>query len=167
MTETTAIDLAREHDANLIAAKLEVFDWLAEKKDKRIAKSPAGYLVDSIRKGYAEPKGFVSKAVREERAKKDAQARRKAEEERRRQAQEEAKAKAEEQAREARINAYWESLTPDQQAALMEAALDEDPKKREEIAYMKRQRLEHFAKSTEMGIRDDYIERLLAEKAPV
>ena len=39
--------------------KLEVFDWLTEKKDKRVAKSPAGYLVKSISEDYAAPKGFT------------------------------------------------------------------------------------------------------------
>ena len=167
VTEATAIDLAREHDGNHIAARLEVFDWLVEKKDKRIAKSPAGYLVDSIRKGYAEPKGFESKAAREERANKDAAARRQAEDERRLKAQEEARIKAEEEVQKARIDAYWESLTPAQQAELMNAALDEDPKTRESIEDARRQRLASFVKHMEKGLRDDYIGRLLTEKAPV
>ena len=32
--------------------------------DRRLRRSPAGYLVDSIRKGYATPKGFLTRAAR-------------------------------------------------------------------------------------------------------
>ena len=48
----------QQHPAEIIQAKMEVFDWLREKKDKRVAKSPAGYLVKSINDDYAAPKGF-------------------------------------------------------------------------------------------------------------
>jgi hypothetical protein len=167
VTEATAIDLAREHDANLIAAKLEVLDWLAEKKDKKITKSPAGYLVDSIRKGYAEPKGFESKAARREREAKEAETRRQAEEQKRLQAEKESRAKDEEAARQARIDAHWQSLTPAQQAELMEAALAAAaPEQRDSIEQMRRQRLTNFLKHMEQGVRDAYIERLLTETSP-
>ena len=38
-----------------IRTKLEVFDWLVQNEDKRVAKNPAGYLVASIRADYAAP----------------------------------------------------------------------------------------------------------------
>ena len=38
----------RKHPAETIQAKIDVFDWMMEKQDKRLAKSPAGYLVKSI-----------------------------------------------------------------------------------------------------------------------
>ena len=90
------------------------------KRDNRVQKSPAGYLVESIRNDYATPKGFESKA---EQAKKQA-----AEQERRRRS-EEAKKRAEqeqqsrEEAEQARIAAYLESLTPDELDALKSEAL--------------------------------------------
>ena len=58
----------RQCDTQAVAAKIEVFDWLAGRKDKRIQRNPAGYLVESIRQDYAPPKGFEPKAVREARA---------------------------------------------------------------------------------------------------
>ena len=58
VTRATAAELVRQHPAERIQAKIDVFDWLTEKQDKRIAKSPAGYLVKSIADDYAAPKGF-------------------------------------------------------------------------------------------------------------
>ena len=136
------------------------------KKDKRVSKSPAGYLVDSIRKGYAEPKGFESKAARAEREKQNADARKAAEEKRRQQAEKEAREKAEAEAKQSRIDAYWVSLTPTQQAELMAAAMEADPEKRENIEEQRRRRLMWFVEAMEKNLRNNYIERLLAEKTP-
>ena len=69
VTKATAADLVQRHPAPLIEAKIEVFDWLVEKQDKRVAKSPAGYLVKSIADDYATPKGFISRAERQRRRK--------------------------------------------------------------------------------------------------
>src|SRR5262249_59168111 len=101
-----------------IQRKIDVFDWLAEKQDKRIAKSPAGYLVSSIEKDYADPKGFVSRAERQRREEERQAKERKAAEKRRREKEQEAHKRAEPQA----VTAYWESLTPEQQAELDAAA---------------------------------------------
>ena len=136
VTKATAADLVQPHPAETIAAKVDVFDWLTEKQDKRVAKSPAGYLVKSITDDYAPPKGFVSKAER--RRQEDArQAKdRQAAEDRRRRKEEEARERADKKV----IAAYWESLTPEQQAELDAAAdavaapelmaMDEGPLKR-------------------------------------
>jgi len=109
-----ATELVKQHPTETIQAKIEVFDWMMEKQDKRAAKNPAGYLVKSIANDYATPKGFVSKADRERHAEAKRQAETQAAEERRRQREEEAREQAEKKA----INAYWESLTPSQQAEL-------------------------------------------------
>ena len=61
VTAATAADLVRRHPAERIAEKIEVFDWLTEKRDRRIARSPAGYLVKSIADDFAPPKGFESR----------------------------------------------------------------------------------------------------------
>ena len=53
--------------ANSITTKLEVFDWLHARNDKRIQKNPAGYLVESIRQNYAVPKGFEAPNQRAQR----------------------------------------------------------------------------------------------------
>ena len=62
MTKGTAEELVQQHPAEFIQPKIDVFDWLVEKQDKRVAKSPAGYLVKSISDDYAAPKGFVSES---------------------------------------------------------------------------------------------------------
>ena len=82
VTSITARELVRDFPAEAIGLKLEVFDWLIGKKDKRVSKNPAGYLAKSIRDDFATPKGFKSKAMREaerleaERAERELAARR-------------------------------------------------------------------------------------------
>jgi hypothetical protein len=114
VTAAKAERLAREHPAQVIEGKLEVFDWLAAKEDKRVAKSPAGYLVKSIEEDYTAPKGFVPKAERQRRAEaRQAQERAKAEH-RRQQHEQEARDQAERQA----VDAYLKRLTPAERKAL-------------------------------------------------
>jgi hypothetical protein len=119
VTKATATELVQRHSAEAIESKIEVFDWLTEKQDKRVAKSPAGYLVTSIEKDYAAPKGFVSKAERMRREEAKQQAEQKAAEDRRRQQEEEARARAEQEA----ADAYWASLSAEQQSRLEADAL--------------------------------------------
>ena len=88
-----------------------------EKKDRRASKSPGGYLTDSIRKEYAAPKGFESKADKAERLAAEVERQRRVVESK---AQTEA---AREEADQARISAYWDSLSPSEQEALKEEAL--------------------------------------------
>lgn len=54
----TAADLAARHPAEFIAKKIEHFDYLVGKGDKKVSKSPSGYLFMSINDDYSEPKGF-------------------------------------------------------------------------------------------------------------
>jgi hypothetical protein len=63
ITAAKAIKLVKEHPTSILG-KLEVFDWLRETKDKRIGKSPAGYLVKSIEEDYTVPPDFMGKADR-------------------------------------------------------------------------------------------------------
>jgi hypothetical protein len=118
VTAKSAADLVRQHPAEAIQAKLEVFDWLVEKQDKRVAKSPEGYLVKSISDDYKAPKGFVSAAERREQAGARQARERLAAEDRRCRQEQDAREKAERQA----VEAYWASLTPEQQADLQAAA---------------------------------------------
>jgi hypothetical protein len=156
VTASTADGLAQRHPAERIAAKIEVFDWLMEKQDKRVAKSPEGYLVTSIRNDYKAPKGFVSKADRERQAEAKRQAEAIAAEERRRKQAEAAREKAEHQA----IAAYWDSLTPEQRAELDAAALAQaDPA---DVA----QEWGPLKKIGERLRREAYIRHLLADRQP-
>jgi len=120
VTPATAAELAGAFPADQVRARVEAFDWLSEKKDKRISKSPGGYLADSIRKGYAAPKGFESEADRARRREAEAAQRLEAEAARRRA---EAEQRAREEAERARIDGYWDSLSPGAREALTADAL--------------------------------------------
>jgi len=58
---TCAGNLVKKYDHELVAAKIEVLDWLLQRNDLRATKNPPGYLVDSIRHGWPNPPGFESK----------------------------------------------------------------------------------------------------------
>ena len=118
VTRSAAAELVQQHPAERIEQKLEVFDWMTEKQDKRVAKSPAGYLVKSIADDYATPKGFVLKAERQRQEEARQAKEREAAERRRCEKEQQARDRAEREA----IAAYWESLTPEQQAELDAAA---------------------------------------------
>ena len=120
VTPSTATELVGTFPAEHVQAQLEAFDWLVEKKDKRVSKSPGGYLADSIRKGYATPKGFESKADRTKRVEAEQEKHRQTAEAKRRA---EAAERAREEAEQARIDGYWNSLTPPAQEALQAEAL--------------------------------------------
>jgi Replication initiator protein A len=121
VTKETAEILVRQHGDEKVSIQIEVFDWLVEKKDKKVSRSPAGYLVKSIttgENGYAIPKGFVTRAERQQIKEAKEASERQAAEERRRQREQENTEKAEKEA----IDAYWKSLDPEAQAKLDEAA---------------------------------------------
>jgi hypothetical protein len=119
VTRATAAELVSTHPAETIQLKIDVFDWMLEKQDKRVAKSPAGYLVKSINDDYAAPKGFLSKAEQRQQQEARQAKERQAAEERRSKQEQDAREKAERQA----IDAYWESLTPEQQAEIDAASI--------------------------------------------
>jgi Replication initiator protein A len=119
VTRATAADLVRQYPAERIEAKLEMFDWLTEKQDKRVARSPAGYLVKSIADDYAAPKGFESRAARQARAEAKRQGEREAAERRRREQEQEARDRSRRQA----VDAYLQGLTPAEREALEAEAL--------------------------------------------
>lgn len=113
VSQLPAVELVQRHPAELIERQLEFFDWQMQKKPEKIGE-PGGYLVDAIKKGYAAPKGFVSKAERTKQHEERQGKERQAAEDKRRQREQEAHEKAERKA----IDAYWASLTPEQQAEI-------------------------------------------------
>lgn len=119
ITAKTAAELVKHHPAETIQAKVEVFDWLKEKKDKRIGTSPAGYLVKSIKDDYASPQGFITKAERDRQAEVTRQ-HQQAEATKTRRKQQEAHREREEAKQ---IAAYRQTLTPEQVAKLEADAL--------------------------------------------
>jgi len=157
VTELTAEELVHDHDFGKIETQIEVFDWLIESKDKRIAKSPGGYLVDSIRKSYSAPKGFISKEERQRRSEAQQAKDQATANERRRKQEDEAREQAERDA----IDHYWASLTPDQKADLEQKAMTQaDP---ETIKLLELGPLRGPMRGVAMKIiRDRYITQLLA-----
>ncbi|MBX6315429.1 MAG: replication initiator protein A [Isosphaeraceae bacterium] len=121
VTPATAAELVRQHPAAAIAAKLDLFDWLAARQDGRIRRNPAGFLVDSIRKDYAPPPGFEPRAERERRE----QQRREAEQQARAAQARRAAARAREHTEHQAVLAFWDALDPAERAALDAAALAE------------------------------------------
>jgi hypothetical protein len=120
VTPATAAQLAEEHPADRIRAKVEAFDWLTGRKDRRLGRNPAGYLVQSIRDDYAAPPGFEPEADRARRLEAE-QGQRRAQAEARRQDRQEERDR--EQAQQARIAAYWDALGPAQRETLEAQAL--------------------------------------------
>jgi len=120
VTPAAAVELVEGHPAQRIGAKLEAFDWLRGRKDRRLGRNPAGYLVQSIREDYAAPEGFEPKADRARRPDaEDGRGRTRAEAGRHDAAQE----RACEEALQARIATYWDSLGPADREALQQRAL--------------------------------------------
>jgi hypothetical protein len=124
VTPTTAADLVQNHPPDRIRLKLEVFDWLLSNKDRRVTKSPSGYLVSSIRDDYSAPKGFESRQTKAERQKAEVEKKRLAEETKRRA---DAEVKAREEADKDRIETYWASLSPAEKEETRKEALAKAP----------------------------------------
>lgn len=114
VTRATAAGLVERHPVARIAHKLEVFDWLTAQQDKRVARSPAGYLVTSVEQDYADPKGFIPKAERERRAAAQRAREHDAAEAQRREREHDAR----EHAKQQRDVAYWDALTEAERDAL-------------------------------------------------
>jgi hypothetical protein len=119
VSPVSAAEIVAANPADFIRERIEAFDWMVAKKDKRVSKNPGGFLADSIKKGYMPPKGFESKAEREKRETETRERTRKAAEAKRLTAE---KDQLEEQARKARITNYLESLTVEQRETLEEEA---------------------------------------------
>ena len=84
-------------------------------KDGRVLRSPAGFLVQSIRENYEAPQGFKLHVEKVRASTEQRKKTRLLEEEReRREAAEEER----ERLKEERVRAYWDSLTEDEQDAL-------------------------------------------------
>jgi len=62
---TIAAGLIQKFSRERVAEKIELHDWLVERKDPRISQNPAGYLAAAIREDYTLPKTFIPKAMRE------------------------------------------------------------------------------------------------------
>jgi hypothetical protein len=94
---------------------------MMETKDKRVTKSPAGYLVKSIEDDYAAPRGFESKANRAKREEAERQQRQREAEAKRRQKEEQAR----DRATQTKVTEYWNGLGVAEQKKLDAEALEQ------------------------------------------
>lgn len=64
VTRSKAEALVKEHPEEMIAEKVEIFDWKLAARAKGMEKNPSGWLIKAIEDGYPAPKGFESRATR-------------------------------------------------------------------------------------------------------
>ena len=121
VTPATAAELVLSYPAERIQAKLEIFDWLTSKKDKKV-QNPGGFLAEAIRKDYAAPRGFVSKVEQELRLAAQKEQLRKVEDAKRK-AEEEQQAKFD--AEQMRIKTYWDGLSQAEKDQIMKEAMSD------------------------------------------
>ena len=62
---TTIRKILAECPAEQIETQLGVFDWMTERRDKKLSRNPPGFLVSAIRGNYELPQGFVSRGEQE------------------------------------------------------------------------------------------------------
>lgn len=62
--EPIARQLVRQGQESTIERQLAVHDWLVERKDKRVSRNPATFLVESIRSDYPTPPDFPKSQTR-------------------------------------------------------------------------------------------------------
>jgi hypothetical protein len=152
-----ARELVGSRAPELIALRIEVFDWvLGQKNQKIIKENPTGYLISSIRDQYfSVPKGFESNT---DRAKREEAKR----EERRREteaARKRREAKVAEQEQKAQVEAYIKGLAADARERLDREALEHaDPSSRE--AY-EQTTLAVLRKAQLRLMRESYVRRIL------
>lgn len=118
-----AAELVAAHPSGRVRAKLEVFDWLVQNQDSRVARNAAGYLVSSIRADYQPPDDFEKKAAATRAAAARTAA---AEADRRRKAEAKAEAAATE-AKDAETRARWDALPDSTRDAITARVKAENP----------------------------------------
>lgn len=118
VSPAVADELIRQHPADTIRLQTEHLDWLIEKKPGKVAE-PAAWLVSAIKTNPSLPKNFESRADRQRRLEAKEAKDREVAEDRRRKRERDARDQADRQA----VAAYWQSLTPDQQAEHDAAAI--------------------------------------------
>lgn len=108
VTPAVAAELVRSFGREEVERQAEVHDWLVARRDRRVSKSAAGYLVESIRRGYAPPQGFVPKSAAVAGPAE---------------ASPSPALEAEADDEEARIEAVWQSLSPIEQQIVQNEAI--------------------------------------------
>jgi hypothetical protein len=162
VTPDVAHELVAHNPPEQVALRLEVFDWLIEKKNSRVIKeSPTGYLVSSIRNRYVSvPKGFESKAERTNKQRAQAEQHRQTVEASKRKLEREQESKR----IDAEVKAYLSKLSKEELEALDAEALREaDPEVLQTYESLRSKRpVGAFAETIlQHSIRSPYVKRLL------
>ncbi|MBN9693318.1 MAG: hypothetical protein J0M24_24000 [Verrucomicrobia bacterium] len=115
VTRSTALETVEKFPKEQIEHQLEVFDWLLSRKDSRLLRNPAGYLVSAIRSEYVAPQEFTGR-------REQAEQKSRAEElERRRQARidrERTRENQKLQARRKAVESFWSSFSQEERNQL-------------------------------------------------
>lgn len=114
--------LVSKYPPDLIAQQIESFDFLIARKDRKITRNPAGYLVSAIRAEYAKPADLSSGQDRQKRE-SEAAARKARREAKKREAEELEKTRK--AARRQAIDEFWADLPDELRAAYEKQALNE------------------------------------------
>ena len=156
VTRITAAELVRDYPEGRIAAQVEALDWLSRGSPKKVG-DPAAYLVDAIRKDYAAPKGFETRAARARREEAERQRQAQEADARRRQRQEQARERADQ----AKVMKYWNALGAPEQARLEAEALEQAEESLARSYRQMRASNNPVASSFLRLIRDAHITRIL------
>jgi hypothetical protein len=116
VTEERAVELVQLYPER-IETQIDILDGLPKKKLEKID-DPSAWLVAAIKANNTAPKGHVTKAEREKQAEAARQRHQTEAEHRRRQQQQDATERQEQK----QATAYWDSLTPEQQAEVQAKA---------------------------------------------
>lgn len=159
VSASTAVELVASVPGEAIARQVEAFDWLVTREDRRIRLSPAGYLVEAIRKGFALPRGFASKADREAKRRKADDLFSQAHQDRLREREQAAREKADREA----VDRFWDALEAEERARMDDQALaGADPEVADAYRAMTPASLR--AVFFRDSIRDPYLRALLADR---
>jgi hypothetical protein len=123
VTPSAARDLLTLHSAQVVQAKIDIFDWLVKRKAKAVSANPAGYLAESIRKDYSPPKGYRTPEDVALEIEAKTETLRKQTETRRRAAEDEARRIESDKASKNEAVAYLARLSPERRAEVEAAAI--------------------------------------------
>lgn len=115
VTRSAAVETVEKFPVERVQRQLEVFDWLMSRKDQRVQKNPAGYLVCAIRSEYLPPREFTNG---HERADREAKAKELVRKREARSERERIQAERRLQARQRAVEGFWASLSGEERDRL-------------------------------------------------
>jgi hypothetical protein len=115
-----AAEVCASISAKTIQAKINIFDWLVRRRDPRISRNPAGFLISSIRNEYASPKDFPTQAESTRRESAEVP---RYHEAANRQKSSENNENAESRKRRQISRQFWQSLSPEEKANAQSEAI--------------------------------------------